>query len=130
MDPDFEAWFRNALDDAQREWPALAVEEADFRGYVEAKVAQLPDRATFRKLRTTDLYLAFACLQQNEIAQVEFEDLHFPKLERILAQMRIASSGDRGSSHRGRAREDLRRGEARPDHPNVCERARELWVTS
>lgn len=92
MSSERQAWFRDAFDDARREWPELVVNESGFRAYLETKVAALPDSRTFRTLRTTDLYLAFACLEADEAALLSFDDRYFPRLGRLLGQMKITPS--------------------------------------
>jgi RNA polymerase sigma-70 factor (ECF subfamily) len=88
---ELEAALRDALGDARRAWPELAVPPADFVRYLAATLTP-PQRGApaLRALHAADLYLACACARRDPRAIAAFEARYFPEIDRALARMKLA----------------------------------------
>jgi len=87
-----EAWLTEAVVVARAAFPDLAsdVNDDDVRSFLTEKVAALPDPAIgLSQLRTTDLYLAYACAHNLGGAIRVFETLHFPAVKRTLTRTKL-----------------------------------------
>jgi RNA polymerase sigma-70 factor (ECF subfamily) len=86
---DYDVWVRLSVSAARLAWPGVTVSEAVFLEYLGRKVASLPDGALFTTLRTSDLYLACACLANDESAILTFEQRYVPTIARALARLQL-----------------------------------------
>jgi RNA polymerase sigma-70 factor (ECF subfamily) len=99
-----DAWISNVLSDARAACPGVEVPEADFVRYLATKIPSLPD-VSLRQLRTSDLYLAYACSTRDPSALVLFEQRYSSLLDRTLDRMRVSAS--QAEEYRASLRETL-----------------------
>ena len=88
--PDLDAWLASSIDAARNAWPGLGVTEEDLVRFIADKIGRLAEPALFSRLRTTDLYLALACLGSDARAIAYFEDRFVPEIDRALSRVKLA----------------------------------------
>jgi RNA polymerase sigma-70 factor, ECF subfamily len=84
---DLEAWLLESVTNAQTAFPEIHQTPEEFTRYLAAAVAALPTPSSFRKLLTTDLYLACACGRLDSHALAIFEQRYLPPAQRALARL-------------------------------------------
>jgi RNA polymerase sigma-70 factor (ECF subfamily) len=86
---ELESWLGAALAEARAELPDIVQTDEEFALHLGRSVARLPKPATYRKLRTTDLYLASACARHDTRALAEFEQRYFPIAQRAMERLDV-----------------------------------------
>jgi RNA polymerase sigma-70 factor, ECF subfamily len=76
-----------AWEQARRVWPAITLEIHSYARHLGERVAELDDtwESVFASLRTSDLYLACACMHRTPGALSAFESAYLDKLDLKLA---------------------------------------------
>jgi RNA polymerase sigma-70 factor (ECF subfamily) len=92
QDTDLETWLQTALTEARVAWPSISLSDDAFLAHLAKIVNALEAPDAFRRLRTSDLYLACACLARSEPATVTFEERYLVKVDRVLARMRVGAA--------------------------------------
>jgi RNA polymerase sigma-70 factor, ECF subfamily len=85
-DGDLGAWLDAAIEGARTAWPELAVPEQVFLEYLAAKIGALGAPDDYRKLHTTDLALACACVQRCPRAFDSFTNRYRATMKRAMAR--------------------------------------------
>jgi RNA polymerase sigma-70 factor (ECF subfamily) len=89
---ELEVWLDQAIESAECAYPDVARSPEDFTVHLAKVMQRLPTPAAFRKLHTTDLYLAFACAGLDAHALLHFEKRYFPLADRAVGRLNLPGS--------------------------------------
>jgi RNA polymerase sigma-70 factor (ECF subfamily) len=89
---DVARWLEEATDSAAREYPELRVPTATFIERIATCLASLPTPSMYRKLHTTDLYLACACMGGDKRAIIEFEKRYSRLASHAIGRLRVPAA--------------------------------------
>ena len=89
--PAVEAWLSECVRLGHATWPDLKLPADEFVRYVASKL-RASQPMPFSMLRTTDLYLSFACLRLNPQAIAAFEAKYACQIPRALSRLKIGSA--------------------------------------
>jgi RNA polymerase sigma-70 factor, ECF subfamily len=89
---DLEVWISESLAAARDAWPELGQPNDAFIEYLAHKVSGVPSADAARKLRASDLYLAFGCRQSDPRALATFNKRYMSQAERVFAKMNVGSA--------------------------------------
>jgi RNA polymerase sigma-70 factor (ECF subfamily) len=86
---DLESFLQAMLVTAREAWPALTVSDEAFLTYVAERVTA---RDPMASLKSSDLYIACACLGGETQALLALETRCFPDVEHALARMKLSAA--------------------------------------
>lgn len=99
------AAFSARLAEARAAYPGVTLSEADFVAHVASKLEERGEGAALTDLRTTELFLAYACVKRDEVAIASFERDTFGEVE--AAYRRFSGLGVTLDDVKQRVREKL-----------------------
>jgi RNA polymerase sigma-70 factor, ECF subfamily len=89
----------NAMDDARRRWPHVALDAGPFASFVRERLAGGDEAASIDRLQMLDLYLACACARGLAPATAAFREAYLPHVRSSLRCLDMDAETIDGVAH-------------------------------